>query len=276
MKQTAFSKFLDRTFYFFMLIILNILILNSIFKARTFSLIIGSILGTLIFLVLVQILNSKSRIKTLQTDEQLLLQKTFDSLSVSNPHEIRKFLIDSFSSTSKFSVSAVKDILVIKNNETHNDFALDFDFLSENTETSTIFKFLNIAKEQNTNNFVFLANAFSTNAIEISNTNPNLILYDKVDTFNLFKKLNSFPKIKEETTKRNRKEGLKQVFSKINIRKFLNISILLFVISFFTPLKIYYRICAGISFVLFILCIIFKPKEQKTNKTLSPEQILNL
>lgn len=276
MNQTAFSKFLDRTFYFFMLIILNILILNSIFKARTFSLIIGSILGTLIFLVLVQILNSKSRIKTLQKDEQLLLQKTFDSLSVSNPDEIRKFLIDNFSSTSKFSVSAVKDILLIKNNETHNNFALDFDFLSENTETSTIFKFLNIAKEQNTNNFVFLANAFSTNAIEISNTNPNLILYDKVDTFNLFKQLNSFPKIKEETTKRNRKEGLKQVFSKINIRKFLNISILLFVISFFTPLKIYYRICAGISFVLFILCIIFKPKEQKTNKTLSPEQILNL
>lgn len=277
MKQTAFSVFLDRSFYFIMLVILNILIINSIFnKARTFSLIVGSILGTLIFLVLLQYLNSKSKIKSLQKDEQSRLQKTFDSLSVSNPNEIRQFLSNSFSANSKFSVSTIDDILLIQNNDTHNSFALDFDFLADTAKLSDIFKFLNIAKNTNAQNFIFLANSFPINAIEISNNNPNLILYDKVDTFNLFKALNAFPTIKEETSKRNRKEELKQVFSKINIRKFLSISILLLIISFFTPLKMYYRICAGISFMFFILCIIFKPKEQKPKKLHTPEHIINL
>ena len=276
MQKTILSKIIDLFFCFVATIILTILIVNSIFKAKTFSLIIGSILGSLIFLLEVKLLHIHSERKSIKGTEEALLKLTFESLSVLNPQAMQKLLINALSNNPIFCVKKVEDFILVTNTTSASTFAIGFDFLQEVVDSPTLFKFLNNTKIKNASKYIFLAKDYTKNASLLNSSQPTLILFDSEDTYNLFKLINlSVPSI-STLKKRNRKEELKLVFSKINIRKFLLVSILLLIISFFTPLKIYYRIFSAISFLLFLICALLKPAKSKDKNSLSPENLLNL
>lgn len=265
MKKSKLAKLIDDLIYCTLLIIICILICGILKCNIYLQLTLGILCGVILFMVLFNLLSHSSKSKELQKSEQAYMEDIFTTLKYTNPDRVLNFLEKAFSDSGNFIVSHKNSFFVINHKKTNCSFGVFFNFLYE-TSTEQLFVFLN--QKTAPKHKIVLGIEFSLECYQIEKSEPNLTLLDKVECFNLFKLLNYFPEVNKTIIKRNRLNELKQTFSRINIKKFLTISIVLWLISFFTTLRLYYRIASTISLILGLIPLFIPKQPTKDNNKL--------
>lgn len=265
MKKSKLAKLIDDLIYCTLLIIICILICGILKCNIYLQLTLGILFGVILFMVLFNLLSHSSKSKELQKSEQDYMEDIFTTLKYTNPDRVLNFLEKAFSDSGNCIVSHKNSFFVINHKKTNCSFGVFFNFLSE-TSTEQLFVFLN--QKTAPKHKIVLGIEFSPECYQIEKSEPNLTLLDKVECFNLFKLLNCFPEVNKTIIKRNRLNELKQTFSRINIKKFLTISIVLWLISFFTTLRLYYRIASTISLILGLIPLFIPKQPTKDNNKL--------
>lgn len=262
MEKSKFAKIIDNFIYCVLIILFCILLCGIIKLGFLFQLVFGTILGVAIYLILFKIIAKSEEEKNFKKSELSHMEDIFKYLQQTNPSVVLSFLKNAFLNTSKFLVNSKKNSLVVTHKKTNNSFELFFNFFQT---ISLEFIFQCINQNSASSKKVILGTEFTNECIEIEKQNPSLILLKKTDCYNLFKTLNAFPKVSKSLVKRNRKAELKSIFSRLNIKKFWLASIVLWLISYFTTLKKYYRIVSILSLILGAIPLFTKKTNSQKN-----------
>lgn len=262
MEKLKLAKIIDNFIYCFLIIIICILICGTMKLGTLPQIAFGSLIGVILYMAIFKIIAKSEEEKNFKKTELNHMKDIFKYLKCTNPSTVSDFLKNAFLNTSRFSVKTNKDFLIITHNETKNSFALFFNFL-QTISPEFVFQCKN--QKNLVSKIVILGTEFTNECFEIEKQDSSLFLLKKTDCYNLFKTLNAFPETSKSITKRNRKAELKEAFSRLNIKKFWFSSIVLWLLSYFSPLKKYYRIVSIVSLVLGALPLFIKNTKAPKN-----------
>lgn len=264
-KQTN-VKFLDSVFLCFCSICFSIIIVGNLKTKLITQLIIGTILGILFFVFIFQ----KTRPLFFMTEEKRSAIKkqnaTIKALSTLSQSEIYKFFTEMLKPGYKVAV---------KNNIIKAE--------SKASPTCTFFMYINFLEPQitateiaaanaasKTAPLLILGNSYSESAQTFSENRDFVHLLTPSDTFNLLCSFNCFPPIKEPSLDNKLKSYISSILSPEHTKGFIKASLLTLALSFFTTLRLYYRVFAALFFILGIFCFLkASPKEPTTKFSLA-------
>ena len=206
------------------------------------------------------IFSKKNQNKTLKRDEEIHLKQILEMLKYNSPSDQLSFFENALKTKYKTLNRPNGGIVYSTENE---KIYLRCDFYSTETSLSTIQKSLQTANKYNCKLY-FLATAFSQDAKNLETKNNLVTLICGIDLLKFLNNLNALPPKKtEQKTKRKLKQTI-TLFTSYNLAKgYFKVSIILFILSVFTPLKNYYHLMALFTFSLTIICLISKPEKTK-------------
>ena len=259
--KSTLAKFIDNTFYCFAIIVISIVWCGYITNKLIYQIALGSAIGAFSYVCIKKLVHKYKSPKTLAKAEEKHKNECMATLSIANPNKVYQFftiLLDS-----NFKTQIEKPFLRATNKSTSKTFLIYFNFFINEFSVEALYNVLELSSTQNLKVVIF-AKKFSNDCIAISNRIDSLCLLDANDSYLFFKEFNTFPKISEKIKEKRFQNLKRNIFSSINSKKFIKLSLLLIFLSFFTSLKKYYLIVASITFLFSLICYFSKslPKKQ--------------
>lgn len=254
--QTKLAQINDNFFYMTCSIMVTTTIISYITKNFIITTILGLILGLLIYYLIFKSFTKKRNKKIESKKEELFARECLESLKLKKPDSQREFFINMLNI--KYNTQITSSEIFASND--NNSFYFLYNFYDEEISLSYFLEKISILKE---NKILFLGNNFSNSLLNYIKDKPNIYLINAENTFLLFKSFNYYPIEQEEIKKQKRtfKQIIDSFLTNKNAKAFFKSALALFIFSFFTFYKLYYRL---FGFLLFFLGIIaFRKKDSK-------------
>ena len=244
-KTTKLSKFSNKIFLIFNILILSFIWCNYYLKNFSLSF-FSSLIITITFSIIYLTINKYLIIKKTIKENQKTIKEDFRKyLYFCNQQE----LINLIKNTYKFD-----NILTINQNQYQLDDGTNLYFIYNNPIINHIDMY-NIFKSCTNNKIQIFCFDYDKNIIFCENFNIQFItfneLYEQISNNNI--KTNTTFNIKK-SNKLSMKSLLCIVLSKSNSKKYFKLALLLLLAQIFTPYKIYYIICSSILILISIYC----------------------
>ena len=260
--KSTLAKFIDNSFYCITLIIFSIIWCGYITSNLKVQIIIGILVGCCLYLLIFKLTNSASNKKTLARSTERHKNACIQTLSIANP--TKTYLFFQIMLNQKYNTTIHKPFIVVSDKTNEPSFLIHFNFYTKEFTHDDLFKILEDPTYNNLKLLIF-SKTFSSECIMIAKALSNICLLDEHNSYLFFKYFNTFPKISEKI-KEKRFQNLKNnIFSSINSKQFIKISLLLVFLSLFTRLRKYYLITASILFIFAIICRFKKEKSLDTS-----------
>lgn len=255
--KSNFAKFIDNLTIISSFFLILILLFSKFISNRPILFFICLILSFITNKLFEKLITKLTKTKKLKKQEEKLANEIISVFKTASPTKLQNFWIlalQKFFTIKKSSASS----LIIQTNTSKIYFC--YDFTADQTPLEKILQALDKAIKINAKLY-FLSKDFTLSAKNF--TNKNLFLFDTIGTYEICKKLNYFPQIKEEhKTKKSLKRFIQIITNKNLFKGYFKISVLFFMLSFILPFKTYYRIFAIITLTLTIICISKKSKSK--------------
>lgn len=255
-QKTKLAKLLDSALLLIGMFLLLFSILSKITKTPTVALVFSIFFSLVIFLFILKQIKRKESIKTLNHQEKQKQEKSLTALKFGDPIKIKQFWINALKR--KYEIKSTnKQFIEIKNQSTNALIYYNFESLV--IEHSTILDL--ICKNKNNLPIFILGNAFSDDAKTFALSHNNIHILDQNASYEVLKKLNSFPTLPStETKKISRIKKLQNAIKKENSTKFFRYGSLLLILSFFIPYSAFYKIAGSLFLIFGVMSLLKKQK----------------
>lgn len=260
-KQTNI-KFIDSLFLCFASIVFCTLFLGKFRLNLLKQIIIGSLLGAIIFIFIF----SKTRpiffINKEKKDRQKHQDECINSLSLYSNKQINSFLSKMLTSNNYVTKTTKNIITATSQDPKLVSFSICQNFLDQEISAN----FVANAKENSTQcPLLILGKSFTNSAQNFANANSDIYLLNSNDSYNFFCHFNTFPSIKEEAKQHKFRNFLHNIIKKENTKGYIKASLVLIAFSIFSSYKLYYRLFAYLLFLLSIFSFLSNKAKETTN-----------
>ena len=253
------STIIDKIFIRLILFLI-IFIIVGFYTADTFSSIASSILGIFILELFSKITSSHPGKKKIKKNDIKKNKDLQNQLIINDGENFDIFL----KALKKYN--AVKDKDYIKFTKDDKKYIAFLNFSYEHLTKQNILEYYKKSKKLKIDIcLIFTSNVLENNLSILNNfKDVEIKIFYDFEVYSFLKKNDALPEIKPVVKeKHNYLKILKQAFKKRNFKSYFMCSVVLFLFSFVTPFKIYYRISTIILLFAALICLI--KRKQKVN-----------
>lgn len=256
--KSTFAKFLDNFAYCISTIAFSIVWCGYFVKDFLFQIIIGSLIGGIIYFVFFKIIAQFKSMTYLKKSEEKHKTECIKTLSIADPNKIIKFF--KVMLEPKYLIKTQKNHIIAESKaEDASSFIITFNFFVQVYTLDLLYNAIKDCSKHKTNILVF-AQSFSPECVNVANKLDHICLLDSNASYLFFKEFNTFPKITEKIKEKRFSNIKNNIFSSINSKRFFKTSILILLLSLITPLRGLYLAMSSITFVIAIICYLKKNK----------------
>ena len=263
--KSTFAKFIDNSFYCSSIIFFSILWCGYLTNNLTFQVLLGIIFGSILYFIIYKLIKKTKTPKSLLKSEKKHKRECMATLQIANPTKIFHFF--KVMLEPRYTVQIKKPFIVATDETNTNTFLIYFNFLAKQFSTEMLYNLLENIGKQNKKLLIF-AISFSTDTIIATKNLENIYLLDENESYLFFKEFNTFPKISQKVKEKRFSNLKNNLFSSINSKKFIKISIFFALFSIFSPLKKYYLVSSTILLIFAVICFFLKPKANQSPSAL--------